>query len=225
MEKQIRLASLRKALQRLVGKRRKTDGLQDQISRADSATANRKSNRTTQKAFDMNKKCKKCNTEFAAPDDPVLNHFTPFCPVCATAQLEAAAAVERRRRDHVREVRWQSLCPPAFRDTLLKKLPHPSKAAEILAWNYSKTGLLLHGKTRQGKSRCAWLLVRKVFESGKSIQVLDSMAGFQYAAAFSNSGREAQAWVEARCCCGLLFFDDVFKVKLTTRLRRPCLPS
>jgi DNA replication protein DnaC len=163
----------------------------------------------------MNKKCKKCNSEFTAPDDPVLNRFTPFCPVCATAQLETDAAVERKRLDHEREIQWQSLCPPAFRDTVVEKLPNPARAAEILSWNYGKTGLLLHGRTRTGKSRCAWLLVRKVFELDKSIQVLDSMAGFQYAAAFSNSGREAQAWVEARCRCGLLFFDDVFKVKLT----------
>jgi DNA replication protein DnaC len=163
----------------------------------------------------MNKKCKQCSTEFTAPDDPVSKCFTPFCPVCAKARCEAGAAEERKRRDHEREVRWQSLCPPAFRDTLIEKLPDPAKAAEILTWDYSKTGLLLHGKTRKGKSRCAWLLVHKVFELGKSIQVLDSMAGFQYAAAFTNSGREAQAWVEARCRCGLLFCDDVFKVKLT----------
>lgn len=41
------------------------------------------------------------------------------------------------------------------------------------------------------------------------------MAGFQYGAAFSNSGREAQEWIESRAKCGLLFFDDAFKVKMT----------
>lgn len=163
----------------------------------------------------MNKNCKNCGTEFNAPDDPVLNRFTPFCPKCATERREADAKTEQARLDRERESRWHSLCPPAYRDTVIEKLPNPNKATEILSWNYGATGLLLHGKTRKGKSRCAWLLVRKVFEAGKSIRVLDSMAGFQYGAAFANSGREAQEWVDVRCRCGLLFFDDVFKVKLT----------
>jgi len=163
----------------------------------------------------MQKPCKKCQTVFEAPDDSVLNRFTPFCPACATERREADEKTEAARISGEREARWQAICPPAYRDTVIEKLPNPNKATEILAWNYGATGLLLHGKTRKGKSRCAWLLVRKTFEAGKSIRVLDSMAGFHYGAVFANSGREALEWVEARSKCGLLFFDDVFKVKLT----------
>lgn len=163
----------------------------------------------------MTKNCKTCDQPFEAPDDPVLSRFMFFCLTCSNNHQAADQKVSRDRANQERESRWRSLCPPAYRDTVIESLPTPAKAQEILAWNYGAKGLLLHGKTRRGKSRCAWLLCRKVFELGKSIRVLDSMAGFQYASAFANSGREAQEWVDSRCKCGLLFFDDVFKVKLT----------
>lgn len=166
----------------------------------------------------MNLKCKnECGADIEVPDnlDVFLQKFGAICqPCCDRLSLEARTRQESALREQ-RETDWKSICPPAYRDTEISKLPNPDKANEILAWNYGKSGLLLHGKTRKGKSRCAWLLCQKVFMAGKSVKVLDAMAGFKYAAAFAHSGKEAQEWVENYCRCGLLFFDDVFKVKLT----------
>ena len=163
----------------------------------------------------MKKNCKICGVEFTAPDDPILSRFTPFCQKCANDLREANLKEQQAIAERDSEIRWHSICPSAYRDTTIERLPNPAKAEEVLSWNYGAAGLLLHGQTRKGKSRCAWLLVRKVYESGKSVRVLDSMAGFQYGAAFANSGREALEWIETRSKCGLLLFDDVFKVKLT----------
>ncbi|MDE2020031.1 MAG: hypothetical protein KGJ13_06835 [Patescibacteria group bacterium] len=163
----------------------------------------------------MQKACKDCAAAFQAPEDPVLCRFTVFCPDCYRKNEEKWKTEEAARIAAERETRWAAICPPAYLLTERSKLPHPTKADEVLSWNYGPTGLILHGKTRRGKTRCAWLLVRKVFETGKSVRVLDSMSGFQYGGAFANSGRDAQDWIDSRARAGLLFLDDVFKVKLT----------
>lgn len=165
----------------------------------------------------MKKKCKfeSCQNQVECPDDPILSRFTLFCPECCqrVSAEQKAKADEFSRQEKLHK--WQAICPAGFRDTQIEKLPRPEKAQEILAWNYGKTGVLLHGKTGKGKSRCAWLLCEKVFNSGKSIHVLNSLAGFEYAGIFESGGRAAHEWVQSRCSCGLLFLDDVFKVKLT----------
>jgi DNA replication protein DnaC len=145
----------------------------------------------------------------------MLAKFIRFCPTCCEKFSAEAKEREEKYARQQKENDWARICPPAYRDTEISKLPNPAKAVELMAWNYGKMGLLLHGKTRKGKSRCAWLLCQRVFMAGKSVKVLDAMAGFKYAAAFANSGREAEAWVDSYCRTGLLFFDDVFKVKLT----------
>src|SRR5580693_3800551 len=108
----------------------------------------------------MKKNCRQCGTEFDAPEDPILNRFTPFCQKCADdRRIQAEKEAEERIRIE-REQKWLALCPPAFRATEISKLPLPQKAEEVLAWNYGPTGLLLHGPTGRGKSRCAWLAVK-----------------------------------------------------------------
>ncbi|HEV2328608.1 MAG TPA: hypothetical protein VGY56_07465 [Verrucomicrobiae bacterium] len=165
----------------------------------------------------MTKTCKNedCAMQFDIPDTPFLSRLIPFCPNCASKRQEAAIKAELARVNQEREDRWKAICPPAYRETQIEKLPNPDKASDVLAWNYGPTGLLLHGGTRRGKSRCAWLLLRKVFDAGKSVRVLDSMAGFDYTASYAVSPGEAQAWVNGYSRCGLLFLDDIFKAKLT----------
>ncbi|HEV2320689.1 MAG TPA: hypothetical protein VGV18_13110 [Verrucomicrobiae bacterium] len=165
----------------------------------------------------MTRTCKNqpCGARFEVPgDDPLLERFVRFCPECSRKEHEAVRLAEQDRMKRERESKWNAICPPGYRDTEIGKLPDAAKAAEVLAWNYGPTGLLLHGATRRGKSRCAWLLARKMFDQGKSVRALDALAGFEYATAFA-SAAGAHAWINDYCRCGLLFFDDVFKARLT----------
>ncbi len=165
----------------------------------------------------MQRKCKSdgCEVLVDVIDDPVLSRFTPFCPACCEKFSAEATAREEKNLREARQATWKKICPPDFQATEITQLPRPEKAQEILSWNYGRKGLLLHGKTGRGKSRCAWLLCERVFFGGKSVQVLGALAGFEYAGIFESGARAANEWIERRCKCGLLFFDDVFKVKLT----------
>jgi DNA replication protein DnaC len=165
----------------------------------------------------MKKNCKteNCPSMAEVPDNPTFSKFPFYCPECCKKHsAEAAQRAEKELRDS-RVASWKKICPIDFQETDIGRLPRPEKAQEVLSWIYGRKGLLLHGETGTGKSRCAWLLCERVFNTGKSIQILGALAGFEYAGIFEGGGRAVNDWIECRCKCGLLFFDDVFKVKLT----------
>lgn len=161
------------------------------------------------------RKCKNCPMLIPVPDDPMLARFLVYCPACAEARR---IANEKKQTDAFlaqRESDWRQICPPIYRETQPEKLPDPAKLVKVLEWEHNRHGLILHGKTRKGKSRCAWLLARKVFFEGKSVRVLDSRSGFEYAARFSHGAERVLDYIDSHSRCGLLFLDDVFKAKLT----------
>lgn len=161
--------------------------------------------------------CSQCATEFEreVPSEFISFPVFKICPSCINSNAAIRRADTERAASVAGIARWLEFCPPAFQDTDLAKLPFPAVSDSVLAWRYQKRGLLLYGKTRSGKTRTAWLLIRKQFEAGRTARVMDSMSGFEYAAIFGAGGQAALEWVQARSCCSLLFFDDVFKVKLT----------
>jgi DNA replication protein DnaC len=116
--------------------------------------------------------------------------------------------------------RWENVCPVDFRNTDARKLPKPELLRCVLAWTYGARGLLLHGNTGLGKSRCAWLLLKREHDAGRRIRVIDHSIGFRYAELFANSAGDAAAWIERLCEADILFLDDVFKARLTDSLEQ-----
>jgi DNA replication protein DnaC len=161
--------------------------------------------------------CTQCSKKFEREVPPECEGLPVFkvCQTCINANAAERQAETVKRLAASGVARWLEYCPPAFQDTDLAKLPYPKVSAQVLAWEYQSRGMLLYGKTRSGKTRTAWLLIKKQFEAGRTARVMDSMSGFEYAAIFGAGGAAALEWVQARCRCSLLFLDDVFKVKLT----------
>lgn len=149
------------------------------------------------------------------PEDPMLARFLVYCPACAEARQIANAKKQSEAFLSQRELDWRQICPTIYRETVQQKLPDSAKLELVLGWEFGRKGLILHGKTRKGKSRCAWLLARKMFFEGKSVRVLDAGSGFDYAAKFSYGADRVLDFIDSHSRCGLLFLDDVFKVKLT----------
>ena len=161
--------------------------------------------------------CAQCSKEFDREVPPECAGLPVFnvCQPCINANAAERQAETFKRLAASGVARWLEYCPPSFQDTDLAKLPYQIVTEKVLAWEYQKRGMILYGKTRSGKTRTAWLLVKKQFEAGRTARVMDSMSGFEYAAIFGAGGAEALEWVKARSKCSLLFLDDVFKVKLT----------
>lgn len=171
------------------------------------------------------KTCEHCGDIFSVEIDDqegiggiasrLLHSLNKNCPQ-SREKLNNAAQIEMQRRILVnRQIEWKRICPPIFMETDESLLPIPSKHKEALLWQYGPEGMLLFGKTRTGKSRCAWKVAEGQFLGGKTIMVMNSLSGFEYGSVFSTGGSNVLDWVNERNRCGLLFLDDVFKVKLT----------
>lgn len=176
---------------------------------------------TTTNPENPEKQCRTCGKPFICAF-PALARYVEECPDCVERRMEVESAESQRRAvadvaaDQLR--RWKRFCPEAHLETDVKRLPLPHLASRVLEWRYGPRGLLLHGDTGLGKSRCAWLLVKREFLAGRSVRVLDCAAGIDYAARFSESTAAAARWVDQACRADLLLLDDVFKAKLTDSL-------
>ena len=161
--------------------------------------------------------CKQCGRGFERIVPPELANLPMIrlCQECFATNAAARRFETEQRKAELRLIVWLQLCPPAFQDTTLARLPVQAKTEEVLKWEYQSRGLILVGKTRRGKTRTAWLLLRKLVAEGRSVRVMDSMSGIEYAGIFSEGGKMALEWVRSRNNVAVLFLDDVFKVKLT----------
>src|SRR6516162_1430371 len=113
---------------------------------------------------------------------------------------------------------WLAFCPKRYRKTVLRKLPAPViMIKRVLENPMDERSLRLVGPTGIGKTRLAYMLLKKYYFVGDTIKMFDSTAfGSQASAAFRD-GKEAEffkAAVEPR----ILFLDDVGKNKFTERV-------
>lgn len=161
--------------------------------------------------------CTECSTEFEREVPENYERFPTFkiCNECVQKRSAKIRADDERKKDAELKARWFTFCPPVFHDTDINRLPFPKISQKAVAWECGSRGVILYGKTRSGKTRTAWLMVRKQFKAGHQVCVMDSMSGFEYAGVFTDGGQAAMEWVKERANCPLLFLDDVFKVKLT----------
>ena len=158
--------------------------------------------------------CRECGADFVL-QWPALATLVRVCPECS----EGHALEDQRRAvlssKNLRGVRWKHICPAEFLATEPYRLPHPHKLQRLLAWQYGTKGVMLHGPTGGGKSRCAWLLLKREFEAGRTVAALDCSAGLTYAAKYSASAEAVERWVSRLSSVELLLLDDAWKAKLT----------
>jgi len=110
---------------------------------------------------------------------------------------------------------WFDVCPPLYQGTIADRLPCQEAFEEMMTWEYGPTGLVLHGPSGTGKSRCGWLLIEREYKLGRNSASMDSTAGLKYASKFSTSAAVVEEWIDGFIKCDLLFMDDIFKNKLT----------
>lgn len=156
------------------------------------------------------KDCVDCMAEFTLPKYGMAS-YEIRCSKCLKSAAEKLAIEQLEAV----ESKWRMLCPAAFQSTEPEKLPCQPAYRAVAGWKFGSRGLILHGPTRTGKSRSAWLLLKQLHHDGKSICVMNSGSGLEYAAAFSRSCDEVEKWAQRRIGCNVLLMDDVFKTKLT----------
>lgn len=116
------------------------------------------------------------------------------------------------------EPRWLAACPPRYQDTDEKELPQ-QLLQKVLSWEYNPTGILLYGETGMAKTRCMYLLVKKMILQ-KLCKVRVFRPGQFERDCISNftDGGDGVEWTDRIKDADIVFFDDFLKSKITPRV-------
>lgn len=164
-------------------------------------------------------KCVQCGADFTRETTTLSRKYNLSCGPCS--DKEEAARAERERLHTIELLKqgridnWRKRCPAIFQETTPEKLPDQRAFQESMRWQYGTKGLVLHGPSGSGKSRIAWLILKREYDTERKFRVLDSMAGLQYASKYSDSAVAVEEWMDDLIATDLLFMDDIFKNKLT----------
>lgn len=111
---------------------------------------------------------------------------------------------------------FADVCPPRYQDSDPNMLPS-DKLASVMAWhpNNDGKGLFMVGKARTGKTRCAWLLIKRLVSEGMTIRAFDGIGwNLAVARAFGDPST-TEEWLDKLIHPDILFLDDLFKGRLT----------
>lgn len=178
---------------------------------------------TTAKDFDAILCCH-CGDPIAMPAldyanmEAIVNLLSGLQPtICDKCDLQQQQSAEiQKAQDRLR--RWDALCPPLYLDTDADKLPE-YQLKRVIKWQFGPRGLVLHGETRKGKSRCAWLLIRRLILEGVSVEAMTSDQFARDCAEAHGTGADvATEWFARLAGRPVLFIDDLGKFKLTERV-------
>lgn len=133
--------------------------------------------------------------------------------------MEPFSFEKQRLAQKLRE-RYQDECPPCFKDTDASRLPQ-SSLKQIMAFHFipKTNGLLIQGNTGLGKTRSAWLLVKRLLcEDVVPVRyVSDPMFSVEYSKRLGNG--TAEEYIDQLCRVAVLFLDDFGKSAVTPRYK------
>lgn len=140
-----------------------------------------------------------------------------YCDRCFDMALSDFHAEERRREQMARRSLWlEEVGRDAFTDTDPTKLPAPDRFRRVMAWQQGPKGLVLHGPSGRGKSRCLWALLERLFvEDAVQVRCIRVTA---FARAMSDHDRNfAEGLLRSLIRVPVLALDDVGKEPATER--------
>lgn len=110
------------------------------------------------------------------------------------------------------------ICPSLYQKTDVARLP-ASQLSQAMAWKYGPKGLILLGETGTGKSRVAWMLLKRIIVEDRPERQFEwfDCISFGHSIAKHYRDEDAEVWLERIAKTPILFFDDLGKLKLTER--------
>ena len=169
------------------------------------------------------KPCETCGKDFTCnPYLMGIKFRRPNCGPCGDTLFAEHQAKEEAlanaAKDERHEARWLELCPKLFRDTDANRI-NPALISAIAEWTHDRTGLAFIGTSGTGKTRAAFLALRKAFDAGLHCEATTHSALAQTArdAAFGERVEAARDRMEELQDCDVLFVDDLGKPPSTER--------
>jgi hypothetical protein len=133
----------------------------------------------------------------------------PFVCWPCTETKEAVAKVRWERG-----AAWANECPKAYRDSDWKLLPCRHLINEVQSWTYGKRGVVFAGSPGVGKTRLAYILLKRLHSEGKRVR---AMTATDFALGVQEQGgkHKLPEWLKDLCGVSVLLLDDLGKEKLS----------
>ena len=164
-----------------------------------------------------------CYNSVPVPGEDLLRIFPNIKILCDECDLERIERLKREQAAEEQERRqeaFNALCPPLYRESDLGRIP-AAFLRECEAWRFNPVGLGLVGPAGCGKTRAAWILLKRLhFENLRVFGITST--GFAKACADQfHDNPQAKALAEdtlTRCRrTKVLLLDDLGKQKMTER--------
>lgn len=148
--------------------------------------------------------------------------FAPgVCTPCGEQRERDEASAAATAKANARATEWNELCPVEFRtieeggktDLVRMAVDQPGNI-EVLDWKYGARGLLLIGPSGKCKTRIAWRLLRREWDSGRKVKAMKAHR-FGIEAVALQMSHGFREWFDELVEVPLLLIDDLGKGRLT----------
>jgi DNA replication protein DnaC len=164
-----------------------------------------------------------CFNSVPVPGEDLLRFFPGvkiLCDECDVKRIEKLKREQAAEEQEARQEAFHALCPPLYRESDPERIP-AAFLREVEAWEYSPQGLGFVGPAGTGKTRAAWMLLKRLHFAGMRVFGLTA-TGFAKACADQwHDDPLAKALAEdtlERCRrTKVLLLDDLGKAKMTER--------
>lgn len=164
-----------------------------------------------------------CFESVPLPDENVSRYFPNLrvlCEDCLARHSEKLRAEQAAAEQERRQEAFNALCPPLYRQSDLGRIPN-TFLREIEAWQYNPVGMGLVGPAGCGKTRAAWVLLKRLHFSGLRVFGITSTSFAKACADQWHDDNQSKALAEdmlTRCRrTKVLLLDDLGKQKMTER--------
>jgi DNA replication protein DnaC len=168
----------------------------------------------------VKKQCQECGKEFEAVMITLIGReycFEKYCPACKPIREQQERDMAAIRQEQARTEEFNRACPPLYRETDPRKLPcNPDITKLVLGWTYGAKGLVLHGATGRGKTRLAYLLVKRLVLEGRTVSAFDPLS-FAHRVGETFGEYQGERFIREQQKVDVLMLDDLGKAKLTER--------
>ena len=164
-----------------------------------------------------------CFNSVSAPSEDFIRYFPQvkiLCDDCDLKRIEMLQQEQAAEEQERRQEAFNAICPPLYRESDLGRIP-AAFLRECEAWQHNPVGIGLVGPAGCGKTRAAWILLKRLHMSGLRVYGITA-TGFAKACADQwHDNNQAKAMAEdtlTRCRrTKVLLLDDLGKQKMTER--------
>jgi DNA replication protein DnaC len=167
--------------------------------------------------------CAECFTAVEADVIEIAGRRIEFTVVCDECEAKLLRLDERQENEEKMarlKKEFNDLCPPLYQDTDLTRI-YSGFARAATHWPYGAKGVTLIGPAGEGKTRAAWMLLKRIHMTGKKVYGLTGTQLGKFAAdqwhSRAEEKRNAEEAIDRCRQCSLLLIDDLGKQKFTER--------